>query len=61
MDAEVTERDVVAAVRYAMRSGCFFPVREPTPTASTRAWIQWGAMRHLHEVVARLSPERKDA
>lgn len=43
---------VVEAVLYAMREGCFFPVREPKASAPVRDWIQWGAMRHLHTAVA---------
>lgn len=56
MAVELTtkEREVVDAVLYAMRSGCFFPVREPKPTAPVRGWIQWGAMRNLHTKVAEL-------
>ncbi|MCC6970455.1 MAG: hypothetical protein IT434_09560 [Phycisphaerales bacterium] len=48
---------VVAAVLYAMRCGCLFPVPEPQPGASVEALIQWGAMRHLHDAVAALSKE----
>ena len=44
--------EVIAAVMYALRSGCFFPVREPKPTAGTQAWIKWGAMRNLHDKIA---------
>ena len=44
--------DIEAAVLYALKSGCFFPVPEPKPTDSVRTWIQWGAMRNLHDVIA---------
>ena len=40
------------AVLYALREGCFFPVPEPKPDAGIRAWIQWGAMRNLHDAIA---------
>jgi hypothetical protein len=48
------EREVVNAVLYAMREGCFFPVPEPQASAPMREWIQWGAMRNLHNKVAQL-------
>jgi hypothetical protein len=54
------ERAVVEAVVYAMRSGCFFPVPEPPPMAPVRVWIQWGALRHLHDAVAALGLEDGD-
>lgn len=41
-----------AAVLYALRQGCFFPVPEPSLTAPIREWIQWGAMRNLHTAMA---------
>ncbi len=40
------------AVLYALKEGCFFPVRAPRPGATVRALIQWGAMRHLHTAIA---------
>jgi len=42
------------AVLYALREGCFFPVREPTGKAftSVKAWKRWGAMRYLHDAIA---------
>ena len=46
-------RAIAEAVVYAMRAGCFFPVPDPPQDASVQRLIQWGAMRHLHDVVAR--------
>ena len=46
------ERAIVDAVLYAMRSGCFFPVPEPKPPYTTQKLVRWGAMRHLHDVIA---------
>lgn len=51
------EAKVIEAVLYAMREGLFFPVPEPSTRASTREWIQWGALRNLHTAVAALSRE----
>ena len=53
---ETPEQEVVDAVLYAMRCGCFFPVPEPPRGADVDTWIKWGAMRHLHDVVAKLPP-----
>lgn len=53
------EAKVIEAVLYAMREGCFFPVPEPSTRASTREWIQWGAMRNLHDAVAALPHGRR--
>ena len=44
------------AVLYALREGCFFPVPEPAPRAPVRDWIQWGALRNLHEAIAAFFP-----
>ena len=52
-----SEKRIVDAVLYALRSGCFFPVPEPKPGASVQALIQWGAMRHLHDVIAEATRE----
>lgn len=41
------------AVLYALRVGCFFPVPEPKPDATTSELIQWGAMRNLHDAMAK--------
>ena len=41
-----------AAILYALREGCFFPVKVPRVGASTQELIQWGAMRHLHDAIA---------
>ena len=43
---------IAAAVLYAMQQGCFFPVPEPRPPYSIERLRQWGALRHLHDVVA---------
>lgn len=40
------------AVWYAVTSGCFFPVPEPALDAPVDEWVQWGAMRHLHDAIA---------
>lgn len=40
------------AVLYALRCGCFFPVPEPQPGATTDELIRWGAMRNLHRAIA---------
>lgn len=45
------------AIFYALREGCFFPVPEPKPGASTRDLIQWGAMRNLHTAIRRFDLE----
>lgn len=47
------------AVRYALRVGCFHPVPEPPPGASTEAWVRWGAMRALHEAMAEAFREER--
>lgn len=47
-----TQEKLNAAVLYALREGCFFPVPEPKPSAPTQEWIQWGAMRNLHTAIA---------
>jgi len=39
------------AVFYALKEGCFFPVPDPPRGATTREWIQWGAMRNLHTAI----------
>lgn len=49
------------AVLYAMRCGCFFPHRPPSGRRCTvPALIKWGAMGHLHNVVATACRERED-
>lgn len=45
------------AVMYALKEGCFSPVPEPKAGASTQELIQWGAMRHLHDAIARFNKE----
>ena len=54
----MTERDEAqaalnAAVLYALRSGCFFPVRAPRPGWSADRLVKWGAMVNLHKAIAR--------
>jgi len=48
------EHEIVEAVLYAMRHGCFFPVPEPTPPYRVPDLIRWGALRNLHTKVAEL-------
>jgi hypothetical protein len=45
------ERKLVEAVRYALRSGCFFPVPEPRAGATVDELTKWGAMRNLHDAM----------
>lgn len=52
---------IADAVLYAMRCGCFFPHRSPRGRRCTvPALIKWGAMGHLHNVVATACRERED-
>ena len=44
--------DIVDAVLYALREGCFFPVPYPKSPYQTCDLIQWGAMRNLHRAIA---------
>ena len=48
-DAQTT---LNAAVLYALKVGCFFPVPEPTPPCNTDDLVKWGAMRNLHTAIA---------
>ena len=48
-----TQDQLNDAILYALRVGCFFPVPEPPSTAPVEAWRQWGALRHLHDAIAR--------
>ncbi len=41
-----------AAVLYAFKEGCFHPVPQPPAGSETQAYVRWGAMRHLHAVIA---------
>jgi hypothetical protein len=50
---------LIDAVFYALRAGCFFPVPEPRPGATVRELIQWGAMRHLHDAIAEFDREKE--
>lgn len=52
MTAEQSQ--VIDAVLYALKSGCFFPVPEPQPGATVQDLVQWGAMRNLHTSIAEL-------
>ena len=50
------------AVLYALRTGCFFPVRKPGTTTDVVAWRRWGAMRYLHAAIAEFySDEAREA
>jgi hypothetical protein len=49
---EQAKQDIVDAVLYAMKQGCFFPVKNPRPPYSVKRLIKWGAMRNLHRAVA---------
>ena len=49
------EQALIRAVLYAVRNGCFFPVRKPKRTWDVRAWIKWGAMVNLHQKIAEYS------
>jgi hypothetical protein len=51
-DRDERQRELNAAVLYALKSGCFFPVPEPKPPYRVPNLIQWGAMRHLHTAIA---------
>lgn len=51
------QRELNDAVMYALKEGCFFPVSEPKAGATTQELIQWGAMRHLHDAIARFNRE----
>ena len=44
--------DLEQAILYAMRSGCFHPVRFPKRPYRTRDLIRWGAMKNFHRAVA---------
>ena len=52
MTNEQAQAELVDAVFYALRCGCFFPVPEPKPGASVEDLTRWGAMRHLHDAIA---------
>ena len=52
------EHKIVEAVFYALHSGCFFPVPEPKKWATVKDWIRWGALRHLHDVIAETTRKR---
>ena len=40
-----------AAVLYALKEGCFFPVPELSAGMTEREMVQWGAMRNLHDAI----------
>ncbi len=51
--AETTKQDNLnAAVLYALKKGCFFPVPMPTAPYRVEDLIKWGAMRNLHTAIA---------
>lgn len=41
-----------AAILYALRCGCFFPVPVPQPPYRTDDLVKWGALRNLHDAIA---------
>lgn len=51
-ERETCETRIVAAMMYALKCGCFFPVSTPRVGATTEELICWGAMRNLHTAVA---------
>jgi len=53
--SQTPQQDVIDAVLYAMKYGCFHPVPQPTSPYTVRKMIKWGAMRNLHEAVAKLT------
>jgi hypothetical protein len=57
MNEQDAEEELNAAIMYALRSGCFFPVPEPKPGATTEELIKWGAMRNLHDAIRWFWPE----
>ena len=50
---QATADDLEWAVQYALMQGCFFPVPEVKPPYRVQDLRKWGAMRHLHDVIAR--------
>jgi hypothetical protein len=54
-----TEQEIVAAVLYAVRCGCFFPVLDPQPGWSVQRLTRWGAMRNLHQAIAEHERRRR--
>lgn len=53
--------ELIRAVFYALRYGCFHPVPEPKPDASILDLIKWGAMRNLHDKIAAYDRKRGKA
>jgi hypothetical protein len=51
-----TQERLNRAVLYALRSGCFFPVPEPSGESELSDWIRWGAMRNLHNAMREFFP-----
>ena len=47
-----TQEALNDAVLYALKAGCFFPVKEPPSGAGPQKRVQWGAMRNLHQAIA---------
>lgn len=50
----VEQARVIDAVLYALKEGCFYPVPMPDVHDGHRAWVQWGAMRFLHDAIRQL-------
>lgn len=48
----VPQEKLNAAVLYALKAGCFFPVPEPKPPYRIPDLIKWGALRNLHTAMA---------
>ena len=57
MPERTGQKELNAAVWYAVKHGGFFPVRQPKLTAGVLAWVQWGAMRNLHTAIAKFYPK----
>jgi hypothetical protein len=50
MTMETVQKELNAAILYALREGCFHPVPKPRGL-SVRDWVQWGAMVNLHRAI----------
>lgn len=53
--SDAQARAIADAVMYALRQGCFFPVRMPRAPYRVRDLRKWGAMKNLHNKIAALS------
>ena len=56
---EQAKDDIVKAVLYAMKEGCFFPVKPPRSPYKVKNLIKWGALRNLHRAVAEARREAR--